>query len=78
MDLNRFNEAEEHFHLALRASPNYSFAHYKLGLIFEGRGDLEQALEHYRVALQLDPSDRARQRLAALESRLPGSAVPDR
>jgi len=44
--------------MALKAKryESYCFPHFNLGRVFEGMGKLEQALDHYRKALEENPS----------------------
>ena len=38
-------------------SPDYSVAHTNIGVVFAGDGKLEQAAEHYKMALLYNPDD---------------------
>lgn len=65
----RFEEAERFYKKALEVSPGYGKALYNLGTLYEGRGDLEQALEHYRAADQAGVKE-AREHYLRLQSNL--------
>ena len=53
-----WSEALFRFHEAERADPQNPRVHNDLGVAYEAQGDFEQALQHYRKALQLAPEDR--------------------
>ncbi len=53
----RTDEAEKQFRKALTLNKNSSDAHYNLGVIAEGKGDLQGALNSYRSAARINPSD---------------------
>jgi tetratricopeptide (TPR) repeat protein len=40
---------------AVRTAPDSSIAHYSLGVILSSRGKLQEAIEHYRRAVQINP-----------------------
>jgi tetratricopeptide (TPR) repeat protein len=42
----------------LQRDPNNAVAHYNLGIVFAGSGDLGRAEEHLEAAVGLDPSER--------------------
>jgi Tfp pilus assembly protein PilF len=48
--------AEPKLALALRLDPTRSEAHYALGFVREGRGELRAARESYEAAVRLDPN----------------------
>ncbi|MCB9847550.1 MAG: tetratricopeptide repeat protein [Phycisphaeraceae bacterium] len=48
----RYDDAERILSEAIELNPNPERAHYYLGLICEQRGDKDQALAHYRAAIQ--------------------------
>lgn len=50
-------EAERMFKKVLTVDSRNADAHYNLGAIAEARGDLGQALNEYRIASQINPSD---------------------
>jgi len=49
--------ALELYHKALELDPNYAFAYYNRGLIYDDQGDYEQAIADYTKAIELDPND---------------------
>jgi hypothetical protein len=53
-----WSEALFRFHEAERADPQNPRVHNDLGVAYEAQGDFDQALQHYRKALQLAPNDR--------------------
>ncbi|CAN5128421.1 hypothetical protein BH10CYA1_BH10CYA1_63850 [soil metagenome] len=53
----RTDEAERQFRKALSINKNSSDAYYNLGVIAEGKGDLQGALNSYRSAARINPSD---------------------
>lgn len=53
----RTDEAEKQFRKALTINKNSSDAYYNLGVIAEGKGDLQGALNSYRSAARINPSD---------------------
>ncbi len=55
--LGRRREACEGLQAALRILPDLDEAHNMLGVLLEGQGDLEGALQHYRRAASLQPRD---------------------
>lgn len=55
---NNLSEAERLFKKVLKLDPRNAEAVFNLGTLAEKRGDLTLALEHYRVALKLKPTDR--------------------
>ena len=47
--------------------PDHTFAHWRMGMIFEARGDTGRAKRAYETALELDPeNERARKALKKL------------
>jgi tetratricopeptide (TPR) repeat protein len=56
MDLNRFDEAVEHFWKALELRPNSVDAHYDIGTALAEQNKLDEAIDHFREALRLDNS----------------------
>jgi len=54
-DLDRTEEAMEHFRHALQINPAYASAHNNLANALASRGDAEGAIKHYREAISLDP-----------------------
>ena len=51
------DEAIPWLHMALKAKDyeSYCFPHFNLGRVFEAKGQLDKALEHYRSALEENP-----------------------
>jgi len=57
-ELGRSDEAESLFRRALQLNPGQANAYYGLGLVYESRGDLDQARDAMRTFIHLsDPSD---------------------
>ncbi len=50
--------AEQTFRKVLAIDKNNADAYFNLGVLYEGKGDLDRALEHYTKAQALNPSDR--------------------
>lgn len=60
---SRTNDAAAHYREALRLDPRHANAHGSLGVILEDQGQLAEALEHYRRALEFGaPRDQERNR----------------
>jgi tetratricopeptide (TPR) repeat protein len=55
----RSEEAIRLYRAAIGASPDSPFLYRELGLVEARRGEADAALEHFRRAVQLDPSDAA-------------------
>jgi len=55
----RSEEAVQLYRAAITASPESPFLYRELGLVEARRGENDAALEHFRRAVQLDPSDAA-------------------
>lgn len=53
-NLKELKEAEETFRKAITLDPNYSKAHYNLGIIYEETGIDNQAIDAYKKAIELD------------------------
>jgi len=54
-DENKFQEAEEHFKLAIELNPNYLQAYFWSGYNFNNSRRDQDAINRYRQALKLDP-----------------------
>ncbi|HEY9720243.1 MAG TPA: tetratricopeptide repeat protein [Trichormus sp.] len=50
-------QAEQAFHKVLAIDPRSSDAYYNLGVIAEGHGDFQSALNDYQAAYNINPSD---------------------
>ena len=57
--LNRDREAVEQYRQAVRLKPDYSLAHYNLGISYIKMGNRNGAMEEYRILQRLD-QDQAR------------------
>ena len=55
----RSDEAVQLYRAAIAASPDSPFLYRELGVVETRRGDTAAALEHFRRAVELDPSDAA-------------------
>ena len=47
-------QIERHRHV-LESRPNYADLHYRLGLLLRQRGEIIEAIHHFRIALQINP-----------------------
>ncbi|MBU0677983.1 MAG: tetratricopeptide repeat protein [Verrucomicrobia bacterium] len=57
-EMKQYSAALEHLKTIIRKQPDYPSAHYVLGMIYaENSRTWEQARQHYRRFLQLDPQD---------------------
>lgn len=72
-------QAEAAFRKILAGDPNNGDAYYNLGVIAEGKGDLNAALSNYRSALNINPQDTDLQSaVAAVQGKLDSArAVAD-
>ncbi|MEN9230004.1 MAG: tetratricopeptide repeat protein [Thermostichus sp. DG02_5_bins_236] len=50
------NGAEASYQQAIRGNSSYGLAHYRLGSVFARKGKLEQAIEQFRLALEIYPN----------------------
>jgi len=50
-----YEKARESYDAALSLDPNYSMAHFNLGIFYEERGELERAEKAYKRAIELEP-----------------------
>ncbi len=48
-------QATEEFLAVIESNPNNAEAHYLLGVLYHGNRQLEQAVEHYKKAIESDP-----------------------
>ena len=53
-ELNRMEESIAAYRQAVSLSPGYADAHYNLALALERKGELRQALRHWRIYLRID------------------------
>ena len=51
-----WHDSEKLWRHVLAIDPKSSIAHNSLGVVLVGRGELKEAIEHYREALQMDPA----------------------
>jgi tetratricopeptide (TPR) repeat protein len=58
LESNRTDAAIVTANEAIRLKQNYTRAHVALGMAWEAKGDVERALDEYRVALAINPQDR--------------------
>ena len=66
-NLNRLDEAEQSYRVAIASAPGHAEAHNNLGLLLAGRGREEEAEDCYRQAIALEPgSTRAHSNLGVL------------
>ncbi len=54
-DSGRLDEAIAHYRKALEIRPDFTEAHYSLGLILARRGQFDEAIAQYRKALEIRP-----------------------
>jgi type IV pilus assembly protein PilF len=50
--INRYDDAEKHFKIALELKPQYSDVRNNLGLLYTIQGKYDEAIEQFRLALQ--------------------------
>jgi len=62
LKLHRLDRAEESFQDSLRIKPEQMECHFGLGLIFEQRGEWQEAMREYETALKIQPRNPALQR----------------
>ncbi len=67
----RPDAALEKFRAALAAEPDNAQALFYLGLIFEGRGQIDEAVDHYCRSMKAQPNPPTQGRLQALGRRCP-------
>ena len=54
---NKLDDAEKHFEKAAHLYPGYAAAWYELGKLEAGRGQFEDALRSFQMAMRADPKD---------------------
>ena len=68
---DKWKSAVAEFENFLKKTPNSAAAHYQLGVSYYKLGDVDQAIEHFRRAVEIDPSDeRSRKNLDSIEELL--------
>ena len=50
-----YDRALRHYHEAVRLHPGYADAHYNLALLYQGSGQVMEAVRHWKMYLKLDP-----------------------
>ena len=69
--LERYDEAEPHFHAVLQSDPGNAVAHFNLGYTLDKRGHYDRAVHEFREATRLNPKiDRAWYGLGLAHARL--------
>ena len=56
LDQRRGDEAAQHLKTAIALNPSLPEAHYALGGLLAGRGDMQGAAMEYRAAIELRPN----------------------
>jgi tetratricopeptide (TPR) repeat protein len=56
IEAKRYDEAERALRRALEKKPGMALAHFDLGLVHEGRGQLDQAIDEYKTELSSHPT----------------------
>lgn len=73
---NKTAEAEQAFKRVLTVDKNSVDAYYNLGVIAEGKGDLQSALLNYNAAYRLNPGDNdLREAVASVQKKVQDNAV---
>ena len=54
-NVEELNLAINEFKEVLRLQPNAADAHFKLGLLYDNKGDITNAMTEYREAIRIDP-----------------------
>jgi tetratricopeptide (TPR) repeat protein len=57
MEMERWDEAIEHFNLALSVKPGFAVAYYNLGIAYMGKVRYERARENLQIYLKIRPYD---------------------
>ncbi|WP_306599631.1 tetratricopeptide repeat protein [Geothrix sp. 21YS21S-2] len=83
LELGQYEDTIPWLHMALKAKryESYCYPHYNLGRVYEALDKLEQALDHYRSAVQENPGyalavkavERVKEKLASLHAPLHGA-----
>jgi choline-sulfatase len=55
LEAKRFDEAEHALKAALEKKPGLALAHFDLGLAYEGKGQIDKAIESYETELKTNP-----------------------
>ena len=55
IEAKRFDEAERALKAALEKKPGLALAHFDLGLVYEGQGQIDKAIESYEAELATNP-----------------------
>lgn len=70
--------AESFFNKAINLDPHNPDGYFNLGALYEGRGELSMALQHYKLGLRVKPDDlEMREAVASLEGKLGRSGSSD-
>ena len=70
--------AESFFNKAINLDPHNPDGYFNLGALYEGRGELSMALQHYKLGLRVNPDDlEMREAVASLEGKLGRSGSSD-
>ncbi|KYK36599.1 MAG: hypothetical protein AYK18_02580 [Theionarchaea archaeon DG-70] len=56
-EINRFEEAEDHYKKALDINPEDADAHYNYAILLKEINRFEEAEDHYKKALEINPED---------------------
>ncbi len=54
----KYDQAIEEFKKALKINPGSSEIYYNLGLVYEGKNNLEEARKMYEKASEIDPNNK--------------------
>lgn len=70
--------AESFFNKAINLDPRNPDGYFNLGALYEGRGELSMALQHYKLGLRVKPDDlEMREAVASLEGKLGRAGLSD-
>ena len=64
ISLNKHDKAVHLFRSALRSAPTNVFAHYNLGSLLHQKGQIDEAMRHYKVVLRSEFADNEREAVA--------------